>query len=183
MPLVLASRERRAALPRAEHADLLIMHDRHDANHTNDGEQRDCHDGQEQRRLGLLADAVEVRLGRHVDVGPVAGPAVDCSRDGGAVDAVEEGGCDDGGDDADEGRAEGEEGVEGGVVADLGGWLAGGMVMDERGRTAGTLPETRDTAAATIMMDPQATRATPGPALNSNGHSGSWKASETWVSL
>ena len=62
---------------------------------------------------------MEVWLGRHFDVGPVAGPALDCGCDIGGVDAVEEGGCDDGGDEAGEGGEEGEEGVEGGVVAEL----------------------------------------------------------------
>lgn len=108
------------------------MHDRHDPHRANKRKQRDHHDGQVQPRLGLLANAVEVRLGRHGDIGPVAGPALDCGGDVGGVDAVEEGGCDDGGDEAGEGREECEEGVEGGVVAELwgvSGWF--GMMADE----------------------------------------------------
>lgn len=49
----------------------------------------------------------------------MAGPALECGGDIGGVDAVEEGGCDDGGDEASEGGEESEEGVEGGVVAEL----------------------------------------------------------------
>ena len=98
------------------------MHHSHDTDNADEGEQRDRHDRQVQARLGLLADSIKVRLSRHFDVGPVARPALDCSRGGGRVDAVEERRRDDGGDDADEGRAEGEEGVDRGVVAELEGW-------------------------------------------------------------
>lgn len=108
------------------------MHDRHDAHRANKCKQRDHHDGQVQPCLGLLADAVEVRLRRHGDIRPVAGPALDCGCDVGGVDAVEEGGCDDGGDKAGEGGEEGEERVEGGVVAELW-WVSGwfGRMVDK----------------------------------------------------
>jgi hypothetical protein len=62
---------------------------------------------------------MEIRLGGHGDVGPVAGPALDCGGNVGGIDAVEEGGCDDSGDEADESREEGKEGMDGGVVAEL----------------------------------------------------------------
>lgn len=103
------------------------MHHGRDAHHANKRKQRDHHDGQVQPGLSLLADAVEVRLGGHGDLGPVAGPALDCGGDVGGVDAVEEGGCDDGGDEAGEGGEEGEEGVEGGVVAEL--WAVSGWLI------------------------------------------------------
>ena len=87
------------------------MHDRHDPHDAHQRKQRDHDNGEVQPSLSLLADAVEVGLGVQGDVGPVAGPALDCGGVGGGVDAVEERGCDDGGYETDEGGAESEEGM------------------------------------------------------------------------